>query len=82
MIDEKRGFKVGKGCVDQIFIQKQIGEKVQEIKCRIHVDFMDFLENTYDRVNKEVVWQVLRMYNVASKLLNGIKNMNANSLAC
>ena len=26
-------------------------------------------------VNKEAVWQVLRMYDVGSKLLNGIKSM-------
>ena len=25
------------------------------------------------RVNKEVLWQVLRMYDVGGKLLNGIK---------
>ena len=40
------------------------------------VDFMD-LEKTYDRVNEEALCQVLRMYDVGDKLLNGI-----NSLAC
>ena len=27
-------------------------------------------------------WQVLRMYDVSGKLLNGIKRMYVNSLAC
>ena len=40
------------------------------------------LEKAYDRVNREALRQVLRMYDVGGKLLNGIKNMYVNSLAC
>ena len=40
------------------------------------------LEKAYDRVNGEALWQVLRMYDVGGKLLNGIKSMYVNSLAC
>ena len=40
------------------------------------------LEKAYDRINKESLWQVLRMYYVDGKLLNGIKSMYVNSLAC
>ena len=29
----------------------------------------------YDRVNREALWQELRMYDMGSKLLNGIKSM-------
>ena len=33
LIDDKQGgFRTGKGCVDQIFILKQIGEKAREKK--------------------------------------------------
>ena len=39
------------------------------------------LEKVYDRVNREALWQVLRMY-MGGKLLNGIKNMYVNNLAC
>ena len=45
------------------------------------MDFMD-LEKVYDKVNQEALRQVLRMYDVGGKLLNGIKSMSANSLAC
>ena len=31
--DEQRVFRVGRGCVDQIFTLKQIGEKAQEKNC-------------------------------------------------
>ena len=39
------------------------------------------LEKAYDRVNREVLWQALRMYDVGGKQLNGIKNMHVNSQA-
>ena len=49
--------------MDRIFTLKQIGEKAGEEKRKVYVGFMD-LENAYDRVNKETLWQVLRMNNV------------------
>ena len=42
--------------------------------------FMD-LKKVYDRVNREVLWQVLRIHDVGSKLLNGIRSMYVNSQA-
>ena len=39
-------------------------------KCRVSV----CLEMVYDRVNRATLWQVLRMYDVGSKLLNDIKS--------
>ena len=36
--------------------------------------FID-LKKAYDRMNREALWQVLRMYDVGGNLLNGIKNM-------
>ena len=46
----------------------------------VYVDFM--LEKAYDRVNREVLWQVLRMYDISGRLLSGIKRMYVDSLAC
>ena len=43
--------------------------------------FVD-LEKAYDRVSRKALWQVLRMYDMDSKLLNGIKSIYLNSLAC
>ena len=52
-----------------------------EKKCRMYVDFID-LENVYDRVNREALWQLLRMYDVVGILLSGIKSMCVDSSAC
>ena len=49
--------------------------------CRVYVSFMD-LEKAYDMVNRGALWQVLRIYGVGGKLLDGIKSMYVNSLAC
>ena len=42
--------------------------------------FMD-LKKTYDRVCREALWQVLRMYDVGGKVLNAINSIYVNSLA-
>ena len=47
----------------------------------MYIGFID-LEKAYDRVNRGAVWRVLRIYDVSGKLLNGIKSMCFNSLAC
>ena len=39
--DEQVGFREARGCVDQIFTLKQIGEKAQEKKLRVYVGFID-----------------------------------------
>ena len=43
--------------------------------------FIDF-EKGYDWVNTEALWYMLRMYDVGSKLLSGIKSMYVDSSAC
>ena len=66
---------------NQIFNLKQIGEKTRKKKCRVYLGFMD-LRKAYDRVNREALWQILRMFDVGGKLLNGIKSIHVNNLAC
>ena len=81
--DEQGGFRAGRGCVDQIFTLKQIGEKAREKKRKVYVSFID-MEKTYDRVNRVALWQVLRMYDLEGegKPFSGIKGMYIDSLAC
>ena len=50
-------------------------------KYRVYVCFMN-LEKAYNRPNREVLWHILRMYDVGGKLLSEIKSMYVNSLAC
>ena len=77
--NEERDFRAGRRCVDQIFTLKQIGRK-QERRNTMYVGFMD-LKKAYNRVNREALWQVLRMFDVGGKHLNGIKSMYVDSSA-
>ena len=78
--DEQGGFTGGRGCVDQTFRLKQICEKAREKKRRVYVGFIDW-EKTYNRVNREALWQVLRIYDVGGKLLSLIMSMSVDSSA-
>ena len=42
--DKQRGFRAKRGCVNQIFTLKQIGEKAREKKRRLYVGFYRFGE--------------------------------------
>ena len=42
-----------------------------ERKNTVYIGFMD-LEKAYGMVNREALWQVLRMYDVSCKFLSGI----------
>ena len=55
---------------NQILVQKQIVENVRENKHRVNVCFVN-LKKGYDRVNREALGNVLRMYDVGGRLLNG-----------
>ena len=62
LIDDEQGdFRAGMGCLVQIFTLNQIGEKAREKKHKVYVGFIH-LEKAHDRVNREALWQVLRMY--------------------
>src|SRR5678816_2822718 len=50
-------------------------------KNKLYLGFMD-LKQAYDTINREPLWQVLVIYSVGGKLLNGIKSMYDDSEAC
>ena len=50
-------------------------------KNAVYVGFID-LGKVYNRVNRETIWQVLRMYDVGLRLLSGIKSMYVDTSAC
>ena len=40
------------------------------------------LEKVYDRVNRETLWQVIRIYDVGGQVSKGIENVYINILGC
>ena len=43
--------------------------------------FLD-LEKAYDRVDRDVMWNVLRLYGIGGRLLQGVKSLYVGSKAC
>ena len=52
--------------MNPIFTLKQLGEKVQEAECVYR--FYGLGKGICDTVDKEVLWKVMRIYNVNSNL--------------
>ena len=70
--EDQDGFRKGKRCVDQIFAIKVMVEEYLGKNEKLYASFMD-LEKAYDRVDKEALWNVLKIYSVGGQLLAGVK---------
>ena len=79
--EEQCGFRKGRGCVDQIFVVRQLCEKFLGKGRDVYFAFMD-LEKAYDRVDRRALWQVLRMYGLGGKLLGGIQSLYEENRMC
>ena len=79
--DEQCGFRAGRGCMDQVFVVRQVCEKYMQKGKEVFWAFMD-LEKAYDRVDREALWKVLMMYGVGGSLLRAVKAFYVDSRAC
>ena len=75
------GFRRGRGCTDQIFVVRQLCEKYIGKGKDVYFAFLD-LEKAYDRVDRDAMWNVLRLYGVGGKLLKAVKSLYTDSRAC
>ena len=72
VIAEVQGcFRRGRGCTDQISIVRQICEKYLGEGKDMYFAFLD-LEKVYDRVDRDAMWNVLRLYGIGGRLLLGV----------
>ena len=53
--EEQCGFRSGRGCVDQVFVMKQMSEKFCRKKKSLFVAYMD-LEKAYGRIDRDAMW--------------------------
>ena len=81
LMEEQCGFRRGRGCVDQVFVVRQVCEKYLAKGKDSFWAFMD-LEKAYDRVDREAMWRMLSIYGVGGKLLSAVKSFYVDSRAC
>ena len=79
--EEHCGFRSGRGCVDQVFVMKQMSEKFVDKDKSLYVAYMD-LEKAYHRVDRETMWCVLGMYGINGQLLKAVQYLYEKSEAC
>lgn len=79
--DKQGGFRKGKECVDQIFAIKMIVEEYLGKDETLYTAFME-LEKSYGRVDREALWNVLKIYGVGRQLMEGIKEFHREVSAC
>ncbi len=79
--EEQGGFRKGRGCVNQVFSMKKLVEEYLRKAKKLYAVFMD-LEKAYDRVDREALWSVLKIYGVGGQLLKGIQAFCREANAC
>ena len=76
--DMQFGFMPGKGCIDAIFIARQLQERFLEKKRNLYFAFVD-LEKAFDRVPREVVRWAMRKLGVDEWLIRIVMAMYVGS---
>ena len=66
--NEQAGFRKGKGCIDQIFILRNIIEQCNEWQRQLHINFVDF-EKAFDSLHRNSLWKILRSYGIPTHLI-------------
>ena len=56
--ESQSGFRKARGCVDMIFVTRQLVEKAQEHNNTLYMLFVD-LKKAYDSVPREALWSVV-----------------------
>ena len=69
------GFRPGRGCCDAVFSVKIAMKKRREHGKETWVLFLDLVK-AFDRVPRELLWQVLHRFGVPHKLLSIIKSLH------
>ena len=74
--DNQCGFRVGCGCVDQVFALRILAEKAREFNTPLFLAFVD-LQKAYDSVNRDALWMILReKYHLPDKLVKVIRALH------
>jgi hypothetical protein len=71
------GFRPGRGCVDGVFTVKLAMKKRREHGLETWILFLDLVK-AFDRVPREMLWEVLKKFGVPLKLVQLLQSLHAN----
>ena len=66
---EQAGFRRGKGCMQQIFILRNI---IDEWNSPLFINYVDF-RKTVDSIHTKSLWRIMKYYGIPSKIINLVK---------
>ena len=69
------GFRKGRGCVDMVFVARQLIKKAIEHDTPLYVIFVD-LKKAYDSIPREALWLVLGKLGIPPTLLSLIRSLH------
>ena len=75
------GFRRGRGCTDHVSIIRQMCKKYLPEGKDVYSAFL-YLEKAHDKVDRDAMWGVLRLYGIGGRLLQAVTSLNVSSKAC
>ena len=78
---QQADFRTGRSCSDQIFALRQILEKITAMKCKLFVNFINFIDfrKAFDCVHRNSVWNIMKYYGIPTKMVDIIQRFYNNS---
>ena len=71
--DNQAGFRQNRSCADHIATLRIILEQSNEFNSSLYTVFVDFTK-AFDRLDREVLWQLMRHYGIPEKFIAIIRN--------
>ena len=78
LLEEQNGFRIGRTCIGNVFIIKQVMEKRREFNLQTHMASLD-LEKAFDRVDRNQLWQILNRISITYHLIEVIESVYKNT---
>ena len=80
VLESQCGFRKRRGCVDMIFVVRQLAERVVEHCTKHFILFIDF-QKAYDSVPRKALWIVLETYGVPERVISLIRSFHDGMMA-
>ena len=78
--DSQCGFRTGRGCIDMIFVARQLLEKTIEHNSELYVLFVD-LRKAYDSIPRDALWRVSEKVGVPPAMVRIIQSLHVGMTA-